>query len=200
MKESWVADKSWAERAVRRFRVPLGFLFALAFLWFARPTITSLLLSLLLVAPGIFLRGYAAGYVNKNTEITQTGPYAWTRNPLYLGSLLAATGFVAAGRNLWLVLAFVLLFVAIYGPVIWSEEQFLLRRFPAYAVYMRAVPRLIPSPFRHLPTGAGAGAAAFSKERYRKHREYNSAIGAAAIYVVLIVLLLSRQHGLIPGQ
>ncbi len=67
MKESWVADKSWAERAVRRFRVPLGFLFAVAFLVFARPRVSSLLWSLVLVVPGLWLRGYAAGYVNKNT-------------------------------------------------------------------------------------------------------------------------------------
>lgn len=200
MKESWVADKSWPERAVRRFRVPLGFLFAMAFLWWARPTVLSLLLSLLLVVPGISLRGYAAGYVNKNAEITQTGPYAWTRNPLYLGSLVAAVGFVAAGRNVWLLLAFLLLFAAIYGPVIWSEEQFLLRRFPAYADYMRAVPRLFPNPFRHGRAEAGQGAAGFSRERYRKHREYNSAIGAAALYAVLIALLLLRQHGVIPGH
>ncbi len=198
MKESWVADKSWAERAVRRFRVPLGFLYAIAFFVWARPTVVSLALSLLLVVPALWLRGYAAGYVNKNAEITQTGPYAWTRNPLYLGSLVAAVGFVAAGRNVWLLLAFLLLFAAVYGPVIWSEEQFLLKRFPAYAEYMKSVPRLLPSPMRRARAAAiGAG---FSWERYRKHREYNSALGAAAIYAVLLVLLLLRQHGAIPGR
>lgn len=200
MKESWVADKSWPERAVRRFRVPLGFLFAVAFLVWARPTPLSLLLSLLLVVPGIVLRGYAAGYVNKNAEITQTGPYAWTRNPLYLGSLLAAIGFVAAGRNVWLLLTLLLLFAAIYGPVIWSEEQFLLRRFPAYAAYRRAVPRLFPNPFRHMRTADANRAAGFQAERYRKHREYNSAVGAAVLYAVLILLLLLRRHGVLPGS
>lgn len=200
MKESWVADKSWAERAVRRFRVPLGFLFAVAFLLFARPTLSSLLWSLLLVVPGLWLRGYAAGYVNKNAEITQTGPYAWTRNPLYLGSLLAAVGFVGAGRNVWLLLALLLLFAAIYGPVIWSEEQFLLRRFPAYADYMRAVPRLVPSPLRHLRTDAANGGAGFSPERYRRHREYNSAVGAALLYAVLFLLLWLRHQGVFHGR
>jgi protein-S-isoprenylcysteine O-methyltransferase Ste14 len=200
LKESWVADKSWAERAVRRFRVPLGFLFAIAFLVFARPSAASLVASLLLVVPGLWLRGYAAGYVNKNAEITRTGPYAWTRNPLYLGSLLAATGFVSAGRNAWLLIAFLLLFAAIYGPVIWSEEQFLLRRFPAYAEYMRAVPRLFPNPFRHLRRRDAEARGEFSPQRYRKHREYNSAIGAAVLYAVLIALLLLRQNGVLSGQ
>ena len=185
---------------MRRFRVPLGFLFAIAFLVFARPTAASLLWSLLLVVPGIFLRGYAAGYVNKNAEITQTGPYAWTRNPLYLGSLIAAVGFVSAGRNGWLLLAFLVLFAAIYGPVIWSEEQFLLRRFPAYVEYMRRVPRLFPSPFRHLRTEAAQRGGGFSAERYRRHREYNSALGAAVLYAVLLTLLLLREHGVLPGH
>ncbi len=185
---------------MRRFRVPLGFLFAAAFLVFARPSAASLLWSLLLVLPGLWLRGYAAGYVNKNAEITQTGPYAWTRNPLYLGSLLAAAGFVGAGRNVWLLLAFLLLFAAIYGPVIWSEEQFLLRRFPGYAAYMRAVPRLFPSPFRHARTSTGTQTAGFSSQRYRKHREYNSAVGATLLYAVLLTLLLLRLHGILPGH
>ena len=200
LKESWVADKSWAERAVRRFRVPLGFLFAVAFLVFARPSAASLLWSLILVVPGLWLRGYSAGYVNKNAEITQTGPYAWTRNPLYLGSLLAAAGFVSAGRNVWLLLSFLLLFTAIYGPVIWSEEQFLLRRFPSYAAYMHAVPRLIPSPFRHVRRSAANQSGGFSGERYRKHREYNSALGATLLYAVLLALLLLRRHGVIGGH
>lgn len=184
---------------MRRFRVPLGFLFAMAFLVFARPSGASLGWSLLVVVPGLWLRGYAAGYVNKNAEITETGPYAWTRNPLYLGSLLAALGLVGAGRNVWLLLSFLLLFAAIYGPVIWSEEQFLLRRFPAYAEYMRAVPRLLPNPFRHPHGSVAARSGGFSGERYRKHREYNSAIGALLLYAVLLTLLLLRRHGRIPG-
>ena len=51
---------------------------------------------LALVLPGLWLRGYAAGYVKKNRELTQTGPYAYTRNPLYVGSILIAAGFAVA--------------------------------------------------------------------------------------------------------
>ena len=71
-------------RVARRIRVPLGFAFALVFLWLARPTPMFLLLGLVLVVPGLLLRGYASGYVKKNAELTTTGPYAYTRNPLYL--------------------------------------------------------------------------------------------------------------------
>src|SRR5271170_3095633 len=106
---------TWS-RIARRIRVPLGFAFAVLYLWLARPTLTFILLSLILVIPGIWLRAYASGYVKKNTELTVTGPYAFTRNPLYLGSVLIAFGFALASRSIWIALALVALFVVIYVP------------------------------------------------------------------------------------
>ena len=70
------------QRVARRLRVPLGFAVAAVFLTFARPSRETLAWSLLLVIPGLWLRSYAAGYVKKNAELTRTGPYAYTRNPL----------------------------------------------------------------------------------------------------------------------
>src|SRR5271155_5801019 len=115
---------SWS-RVARRIRVPMGFLFAAFYLWFARPSAVSLAWSLVLVIPGLLLRGYASGYVKKNDELTMTGPYAYTRNPLYLGSILMAFGFAAASRSVTITLLLALLFVLIYAPTIYSEEQFL---------------------------------------------------------------------------
>ena len=106
---------SW-NRIARRIRVPLGFAFAVLFLWLARPTLLFLTLSLALVVPGLLLRGYASGYVKKNTELTVAGPYAHTRNPLYLGSILIAFGFALAARSFWIAMVVVLLFAAIYVP------------------------------------------------------------------------------------
>ena len=83
--------KNWS-RVARRIRVPCGFLFAAFYLWRARPTYVSLAWSLLLVAPGLLLRAYASGYVKKNAELTVTGPYSYTRNTLYLGSMMMAFG------------------------------------------------------------------------------------------------------------
>src|ERR1700679_1684832 len=93
------SEKTSWEKSARGIRVPLGVVVAAVFLVFAAPSWRSLEWSLLLVVPGVWLRGYAAGYVKKNAELTVTGPYAYTRNPLYLGSISIAFGFaVAAGR------------------------------------------------------------------------------------------------------
>src|ERR1700761_1448477 len=108
----------------KRMRVPLGLVVALVFLWLARPILLFMALSLLLVIPGIALRAYASGYVKKNAELTVTGPYAYTRNPLYLGSMLIAFGFALASRSIWIALALAVLFAIIYVPVIQGEERF----------------------------------------------------------------------------
>ena len=184
---------STGERLVRRIRVPLGFVFAALYLWRARPSLLSLSLSLLLVVPGLWLRGYAAGYVKKNTELTQTGPYAYTRNPLYLGSALAAFGFAFASRQWYLVVLLLLLFLVIYGPVILSEERFLRAHFSDFDAYSAKVPRLIPRVSAE-PAPAGQTAGAFDLARYRKHREYNSVMGAAGLYATLLALLWARAH------
>lgn len=186
-------NTQWEERwqkVARRIRVPLGFVFAALFLWLARPSVQSLLLSLLLVVPGLLLRGYAAGYVRKNAELTQTGPYAYTRNPLYLGSMLAAFGFTAASRQWPLVLLLAVLFLFIYLPVIRSEEKFLRAHFLEFEAYAARVPRLLP----RLAVSAGERTGAFSPEQYKKHREYNSLAGACAIYAALIVLMVVRTR------
>jgi protein-S-isoprenylcysteine O-methyltransferase Ste14 len=181
------SEKTTWQKIARRIRVPLGFVVAGVFLVFAAPSWRSLAWSLLLVAPGVWLRGYAAGYVKKNAELTVTGPYAYTRNPLYLGSMSIAFGFAVAAGRWWLVVLLVGMFLAIYVPTILSEETFLRGAFPEFGAYAERVPRLLP---RLTPARFGAVAGRFSGERYLHHREYNAGMGAAAIYAVLIARML----------
>jgi protein-S-isoprenylcysteine O-methyltransferase Ste14 len=175
-------------RIARRIRVPLGFVFAVVYILLARPTFVSMAWSLLLVFPGLWLRAYASGYVKKNAELTVTGPYAYTRNPLYLGSMMIAFGFAAASRSIVIVLLLAALFGVIYLPVIRSEERFLRSTFKGFDEYAAKVPRLLPRlrPTRLLQNGAGE----FSFDLYRKHREYNALMGAAAIYAVLALRII----------
>lgn len=173
----------------RRIRVPLGFIFALVYFWLARPNALSLLASVALVAPGILLRGYASGYVKKNEELATTGPYAHTRNPLYLGSLLIAFGFALASRSIWIAGSLLVLFGVIYLPVIAGEEEYLRAHFRGYEDYARRVPRLLP----RLVARPGSGPGNFSPVLYRKHREYNSLLGSFCIYLALIVKMVFRH-------
>jgi protein-S-isoprenylcysteine O-methyltransferase Ste14 len=174
--------------------VPLGFVFAAVFLWLARPSWKTMALSLLLVLPGLWLRGYASGYVRKDAELTTTGPYAHTRNPLYLGSMLIAFGFAAAAARWEILVALAVLFAAIYIPTIQSEEAYLRGHFAGFEQYARAVPRLLPRWSAAVVGGVSMseeGASVrgrFSAELYMRHREYNSAMGAGAIYLALAIL------------
>jgi protein-S-isoprenylcysteine O-methyltransferase Ste14 len=181
------------QKIARRVRVPLGFLTAALYLfelWRRAPRPSAIAFSLILVLPGLWLRGYAAGYVKKNRELTQTGPYAYTRNPLYLGSILIAAGFAVALLNLPVALMLSAMFFIVYVPVIASEERFLRSNFADFDEYCRRVPRLIPR-LRKAHTVAGkteVSSGKFSLDLYLRHREYNAAIGGALLYLSLLFL------------
>jgi protein-S-isoprenylcysteine O-methyltransferase Ste14 len=175
----------WSKIA-RRIRVPLGFLFAVLYFWLARPSWRSLALGAIGVVAGLLVRALASGHVRKNEALATSGPYAYTRNPLYLGSLLMGIGFCVAARSWWVGLALVVMFFAIYLPVIRDEEAFLRRTFPEFEEYARRVPRMFPrlTRARSAPIERLAG---FSLDLFLKHREYNALLGALAMFAALAV-------------
>jgi protein-S-isoprenylcysteine O-methyltransferase Ste14 len=200
--QDWISR--W-QRLARRIRVPLGFLTAILYLfelWRRAPMPAAVAWSLALVLPGLWLRGYAAGYVKKNRELTVTGPYAHTRNPLYLGSMLIAAGFAVALLSWPVALVLALGFAVIYVPVIASEERFLRATFPGFDAYCNRVPRLFPRLTPGTPlsqSGNEANTGSFSFSLYFQHREYNAGIGAALLYLSLLLLrpaLAALVHGL----
>jgi protein-S-isoprenylcysteine O-methyltransferase Ste14 len=178
----------WSQIA-RRIRVPLGFLFAVFYFWLARPTCRSMALGTIVLVPGLLVRALASGHVRKNESLATSGPYAYTRNPLYLGSLLIGVGFAAAARSWWVGIALVVMFFAIYLPVIRGEETFLRRTFPEFEEYARRVPRMFPRLTRYSASGKES-IGEFSFDLYLKHREYNALLGAVGAMAVLVVKMM----------
>lgn len=175
---------SWSKIA-RRIRVPLGFAFAAVYIWLAHPTGRSIAAGAIIALAGVAVRAVASGHVRKNETLTTTGPYAYTRNPLYLGSIILASGFLVAARSWWIAIIAVVMLVAIYIPVIRSEEMFLRSSFPEYEEYARHVPRLFP----RLGTKKSS-TGSFSWHLYWKHREYNAVLGMLCMIAVLVTKLI----------
>ena len=172
-------------RVARRIRVPLGFVFAVLYFWLARPTWQSIALGSVAFVPGLLVRAFASGHVEKNEALATSGPYAYTRNPLYLGSLLIGIGFATAARSWWVGVVLVVMFFAIYVPVIRGEEAFLRQRFPEFDDYARRVPRMFPR-----FAGRSEKVSRFSMKLYLKHREYNALLGAVAMIGALVVKMI----------
>jgi protein-S-isoprenylcysteine O-methyltransferase Ste14 len=182
--ESHPSRVTWA-RVARRIRVPISFLLAIAYVWLAHPSWRSLFAGTLVMIPGLVLRAFASGHVQKDKQLTTSGPYAYTRNPLYLGSLIMAAGFAIAARSWWMVAVMLLVFILIYGPVIAGEERFLRQTFPEYADYACSVPRILPrlTPYR-------SQTSEYSSSRYWKHREYQASLGCLAMLAILVAKLV----------
>jgi protein-S-isoprenylcysteine O-methyltransferase Ste14 len=185
------------QHVARRIRVPLGFVAGALYildLWRRAPQPAAVGWSLALVLPGLWLRAYASGYVKKNAELTQTGPYAYTRNPLYLGSMLIAAGFALALLSWPVALVLAVGFTVIYVPVIAGEERFLRATFSEFDGYCRRVPRLIPRFIPAQPAHQNSSDGSFSFALYFQHREYNSVIGSALLYLSLLLLRPLLRH------
>lgn len=159
---------------VARLRVPSGFLLVAAFAWFSRPTRASLAWGVPVSLAGLLLRGWAAGHLAKNRELAASGPYAYTRNPLYMGTLLVAAGLVVAARSAGLGVLFGAVFLLVYLPVIELEEQHLRKLFPDYAGYADRVPRLVGQAIGRPENRP------FRWKLYLRNQEYNALLGYLA--------------------
>ncbi len=169
MRRYWF-PKRYADQ-VARMRVPSGFLLVLTFGWLSHPSRSSLLAGFPVSLLGLWLRAWAAGHLAKNQRLAQSGPYAHTRNPLYIGTLLVASGLVIAGRSATLAILFAAVFLLVYLPVIELEEQHLRNLFPEYDGFAQRVPVLVP---RVTPALRGES---FQTALYVHNREYQALLG-----------------------
>jgi protein-S-isoprenylcysteine O-methyltransferase Ste14 len=177
-----VFPKTYAD-LVARLRVTTGFVLVAAFAWFSHPDFRSLAWGLPLSLLGLWLRGWAAGHLEKNLRLAVSGPYAHVRNPLYLGTLLVAAGLVVASRRWLLAGLFGVVFALIYLPAIELEEQHLANLFPDFGGYSSRVPALWPT------WGAGNGER-FQWRLYVRNREYQALAGFLAGLALLIAKVL----------
>lgn len=180
--------KKYAD-AVAKLRVPGGFLLVAVFAWLSHPTVQSMKIGVPVSIAGLALRAWAAGCLAKNQRLATSGPYAYLRNPLYVGTLLVAAGLVIAARNSWLGLLFACVFGLIYLPVIQLEEQHLRSLFPDYASYAAHVPALLPR-IRALPQ---KNPQPFRASLYLKNQEYQAGAGFAAGMLFLLWKLMAYR-------
>jgi len=172
---------------VARLRVPSGFLIVFVFGWFSRPTPASMAVGVPISLLGLALRAWAAGCLAKNQQLATGGPYAYTRNPLYIGTLLVAAGLSIAASSIGLAILFAAVFLLVYLPVIQNEEQHLRKIFPDYAAYAAEVPALWP---RLVPATA-RNAQPFRTALYMKNQEYQAGLGYAAGALFLLWKMLA---------
>ena len=172
---------------IQRLRVPFGFAFALLYLLLARPVFEWWLLGLITACLGLGIRIWAAGHLRKWQQLAVSGPYRFTRNPLYLGSSLMGCGFSIASTRPLLLLLFLILFIGIYVPVMRREEGELLSQYgDRFETYRRQVPLFFPRlPRTSSPTGTGE----FNWKTVGANREYNAAIGCLVVGLFLYLRL-----------
>ena len=167
----------------RWIRLRAVWLLAILFFWFARPTPMLLAAGALVALVGLAVRAWAAGFIQKDTELATDGPYAFTRNPLYLGSILLGAGFAVASASPWVALAVLVYFAAFYPAAMRGEAAFLADRFGAeYGAWAQSVPLLLPRP---LP--AGPRATRFEWARVARNREWRTALAVPALLLLLWV-------------
>jgi len=169
---------------MQRWRVPLGFVCAALFILLAKPTPVTLAAGAVVSFFGLALRAWSAGHIRKNDALATAGPYAHTRNPLYLGSFLLGLGFTIASARWPLALLFVALFLGIYFPVMRVEAKTLAGLFGKdYERYAADVPLFLP---RLRPYSGRNAASRFDAGLYMRYREYQAGLGLLIAWGMLV--------------
>jgi hypothetical protein len=167
-----------------RWRVRAGYPVGIIYWLLAAPTPRSILIGGIVAACGLLIRGASSGHLRKDQALATTGPYARTRNPLYLGSAFLAAGFAVAGRSWWAGLLVAAYFAVFYYAVMHNEEEDLRKRFgAAFDEYAARVPLFFPrlaGKGGQAPSAAALPAREFSWAQYRRNREYQAFVGTIA--------------------
>jgi hypothetical protein len=176
-----------------RWRVRLGYPLAIAVVYLSRPTLRSIFFGVVVGVGGLCLRAYAAGYLHKQEVLTVTGPYAYTRNPLYLGSAILSLGAAIAMRS-WISAALLITYFALFYSMVMRREanQLRIRHGTSFERYARIVPLFFPRLTAAKLPGDSAGA--FSFTQYKKNHEWQAAVGFLFLILILLLTWRLRLH------
>lgn len=179
-------ENRWMQM-IYRWRVRSGLFVFLAIIVLARPTWSSIVIGLAVCAFGLLIRAWASGHIKKEKELAMSGPYQFTRNPLYLGNFLLGLSITIGANSWWCAGLFAVYFLVFYPPVIREERERMKRLFPKqYEEYKKRVPMFFPS----LKTFSSARGLKFSRDLYLKNKEYRALIGSLVAYGILIAKVL----------
>jgi len=178
-------------RFAQKARVPAGTALGIIFLLFMHPSVRSLFIGGFFTLAGALIRIWAAGHIEKRVRLARSGPYSYTRNPLYIGSFLMAFGVILAGQGYWLLPFFALFFIGVYLPVMRAEEQDLEHDYGAdFLDYARSTPLFFPKKPKLTEKLKNSGSRVrFSWSRVRKNREHRNLVSLLAVEGILIIRL-----------
>jgi len=158
------------------------------------PSARSLMIGGFFTLAGALLRIWAAGHIEKRIRLARSGPYAYTRNPLYLGSFLMAFGVILAGQGYWLLPFFVLFFIGVYLPVMRAEEQDLEYAYGAdFLEYARSTPLFFPKPRKGKLKNIDETPVRFYWKCLRKNREHRNLVSLLIVEVILILIYFYQR-------
>jgi protein-S-isoprenylcysteine O-methyltransferase Ste14 len=166
-----------------RWRVRSALVFLAAVLALARPTPAWMAAGGAFALLGLGVRAWASGHIRKEKTLAVTGPYRYSRNPLYLGNFILGLGIALATNSLWAGGIFLAYFALFYPSIILEERERMGRLFPSeYETYRRHVPLFFPTLSPARPKGQGR----WSFALYRKNGEYRALIGAGVVWALFL--------------
>jgi protein-S-isoprenylcysteine O-methyltransferase Ste14 len=182
-------------------RVALGFIFALIYLVLSIPgSPRTMWIGFCIAGLGELIRILSSGFIIKTDELTTTGPYAYVRHPLYLGSFVMGLGCCISVFSIdYIVLSliilalYILFFFSVYIPLLKKEEIVLTEKYKdAYLAYMKNVPMFLPRLTPYTKGGSN-----FSIKIFLKNKEYQAIIGLLIIILITIIKYELYFHPLI---
>lgn len=173
------------QNIIYKWRVRIGLISTILSLILAKPTLYSLIGGAVIAVLGLAIRIWACGNLRKEKELTTSGPYRYTRNPLYFGSMILGISTVVACQSWGVLIIFLANFLIIYPFVVRTEKERMSQLFPEkYREYSKQVPLFFPTLRPKLPQDPDHR---FSWERYRQNRENRALLGSVIIYLCLII-------------